>query len=200
MAWRFGLTMQIGAPWNDRLAEPLAREHIVQIYRDDRAVVEAVSLFAGHGLGKGEGVILVATVGHLEAVEARLGASGFDLGDLEAWGQLTTFDAARLLSHFFVGGHIDAARFRTTVDDVLTRAHRGGRFPRLRVYGEMVNLLWRANPAATRQIEELWNEAIERHEVSLLCGYRMEAGETSAHFPRDLRTLHSHFIPVEAVL
>jgi hypothetical protein len=64
----------------------------------------------------------------------------------------------------------------------------------------MVNLLWRANPAATRQLEELWNEAIERHEVSLLCGYRMEAGETSAHFPRDLRTLHSHFIPVEAAL
>jgi KaiC/GvpD/RAD55 family RecA-like ATPase len=159
-----------------------------------------VSLYAGHGLGKGEGVILVATVAHLEGVEARLSASGFDLGDLKAWGQLTTFDAARLLSRFFVDGHIDGERFRTTVADVITQARGGGRFPRLRVYGEMVNLLWRANPAATRQLEELWNEAIERHDVSLLCGYRVEAAETSAHFPWDLRALHSHLIPVEAAL
>ena len=194
------MSMSIGAPWNDRLAEPLPKEHLVQLYRDDRALVEAVSLYAGRGLGKGEAVILVATAAHLEAVEARLRESGFDVGDLEAWGQLLTFDAARLLASFFVDGGIDAARFQTTLADVFTMARRSGRFQGIRVYGEMVNLIWRVNPSATRQLEELWNEALERHGVSLLCGYGLQAGETGAQFPRDLRDLHSHLIPVEAAL
>jgi hypothetical protein len=190
--------MSICAPWNDRLAEPLSKEHLVQLYRDDRALVEAVSLYAGRGLGKGEAVILVATEAHLDAIDERLREAGFDLGDLRAWGQLITIAAAGLLSRFLVDGSVDAARFHTILADVITVARRGGRFPRIRVYGEMVNLLWRDNHPATRQLEELWNEAIELHAVSLLCGYRVEAGETESSFPRDLHTLHSHLIPVEA--
>ena len=192
--------MSICAPWNDRLAEPLAKEHLVQLYKDDRTLVEAVSLYAGRGLGKGEGVILVATDPHLEAIEARLRETGFDLGDLRAWGQLTTIDAASLLSRFLADGRIDAARFRSILGDVITMARREGRFPRIRVYGELVNLLWRVNHPATRQLEELWNETIELHSVSLLCGYRVDVGETDSHFPGDLRALHSHLIPVEAGL
>jgi MEDS: MEthanogen/methylotroph, DcmR Sensory domain len=190
--------MSICAPWNDRLAEPLSREHLVHVYRDDRALVEAVALYAGRGLGKGEAVILVATEPHLEAIDVRLGEAGFDRGDLRAWGQLITIEAAGLLSRFLVDGSVDAARFRTILADVITVARRGERFPRIRVYGEMVNLLWRWNHPATRQLEELWNEAIELHAVSLLCGYRIEEGETDSGFPRDLRALHSHLIPVEA--
>ncbi len=190
--------MSISAPWNDRLAEPLSNEHLVQLYEDDRALVEAVSLYAGRGLGKGEGVILVATEPHLEAVEARLRETGFDLGDLKGWGQLTCIDAATLLSRCLADGHVDAARFRSILADVITTARRGGRFRRIRVYGEMVNLLWRVNHPATRQLEELWNEAIELHSVALLCGYRVDVGEADTHFPGDLRALHSHLIPVEA--
>jgi hypothetical protein len=190
--------MSICAPWHDRLAEPLSREHLVQLYRDDRALVEAVSLYAGRGLGKGEAVILVATEPHLESIDERLREAGFELGDLKAWGQLTSIDAAGLLSRFLVDGHVDAARFRSILADVITVARRGGRFQRIRVYGEMVNLLWRENHPATRQLEELWNEVIELHAVSLLCGYRMEAGEVDTVFPGDLRALHSHLIPVEA--
>jgi hypothetical protein len=190
--------MSISAPWNDRLAEPLSKEHLVQLYEDDRALVEAVSLYAGRGLGKSEGVILVATEPHLEAVEARLRETGFDLGDLKGWGQLTRIDAATLLARCLADGHVDAVRFRSILADVITTARGGGRFRRIRVYGEMVNLLWRVNHPATRQLEELWNEAIELHSIALLCGYRVDVGETDSHFPGDLRALHSHLIPVEA--
>src|ERR1044072_6816024 len=62
----------------------------------------------------------------------------------------------------------------------------------------MVNLLWRVNHPATRQLEELWNEAIELHSVAVLCGYRVDVGEADSHFPGELRALHSHLIPVEA--
>ncbi|PYQ42659.1 MAG: hypothetical protein DMF77_12290 [Acidobacteria bacterium] len=194
----FSVFMSISAPWNDRLAEPLSKEHLVQLYEDDRALVEAVSLYAGRGLGKGEGVILVATEPHLQAIEARLRDTGFDLGDLKAWGQLTRIDAASLLARFLADGHVDAARFRSILADVITMARGGGRFHRIRMYGETVNLLWRVNHPATRQLEELWNEVIELHSVSLLCGYRVDVGQPDSHFTGDLRALHSHLIPVEA--
>jgi len=190
--------MSICAPWNDRLAEPLPQEHLVQLYRDDEALVEAVALYAGRGLGKGEGVVLVATGPHLEAVATRLREDGFDLDDLEAWGQLTTIDAAGLLSRFLVDGKVDGARFRFILAELVKTARAGGRFRRIRVYGEMVNLLWRANHPATRQLEELWNDVIARYRIALLCGYRVEPEETEDGFPGDLRGLHSHLIPVEA--
>jgi hypothetical protein len=191
--------MSIDAPWNDRLAEPLVTEHLVQLYRDDRVLVEAVSLYAGRGLGKGEAVILVATAGHLEAIEQELRRRGFEVDDLRAWGQLTTREAGALLSRFVRDGHIDPARFRAMLDALFQGVRRGGRFHRVRVYGEMVNLLWRHNHPATRQLEELWSEAVEAYSVSLLCGYsvREEEGEDRA-FPPDLRGLHSHLIPIEA--
>jgi hypothetical protein len=192
-------TMSIDAPWKDRLAEPLSREHLVQIYRDDRVLVDSVALYAGHGLGKGEAVVLVATAAHLAEVEIRLREAGFDVEDLKAWGQVTAIEAGALLSRFMVDGRVDAARFRAILRDVVTSARMGGRYPRVRVYGEMVNLLWRDNHPATRELEELWNHAIEEHSVSLLCGYRvLDQSGADLEFPSDLRDLHSHLIPVEA--
>jgi hypothetical protein len=124
--------MRITAPWNDRLAEPLAKEHLVHLYEDDRVLVEAVAIFAGRGLGKGEAVVLVATEAHLEAIERRLSETGFEVADLKAWGQLTVLDAARLLSRFLVDGQVDAVRFKAILSEVVAGARRGGRFPRLR--------------------------------------------------------------------
>lgn len=192
--------MGINAPWNDRLAEPLSREHLVHVYRDDSVLVEAVALYAGRGLGKGEGVILVATPEHREAFAERLQAAGFDVKDLESWGQLTMIDAADLLSRFLVGGHVDATLFESILGDIIGGVRGGGRFQRIRVYGEMVDLLWRHNHPATRRLEELWNEAIAAHSVSLLCGYRVDAAENEAalELPADLRALHSHLIPAHA--
>jgi hypothetical protein len=189
--------MRITAPWNDRLAEPLAKEHLVHLYEDDRVLVEAVAIFAGRGLGKGEAVVLVATEAHLEAIERRLSETGFEVADLKAWGQLTVLDAARLLSRFLVDGQVDAVRFKAILSEVVAGARRGGRFPRVRVYGEMVDLLWRHNHPATRRLEELWNEAIELHSVALLCGYRLD-GQLERDIPSDLQALHSHLIPLEA--
>lgn len=189
--------MRITAPWNDRLAEPLAKEHLVHVYQDDRVLVEAVALYAGRGLGKGEAVVLVATAAHLEAIERRLSDLEFEVGDLKAWGQLVVIDAAALLSRFLADGRIDAGRFKSILSDVIGGARSGGRFTRVRVYGEMVNLLWRHNHPATKHLEELWNETIEAHSVSLLCGYRLD-GQLERDIPSDLQALHSHLIPLEA--
>jgi KaiC/GvpD/RAD55 family RecA-like ATPase len=189
----------IDAPWNDRLAEPLAREHLVQLYRDDSVLVEAVALFAGRGLGKGESVVVVATEAHRAKVLERLRSGGFDVADLEQWGQLTMIDAGRLLSRVHLDGVMDAGTFRRILGDVISTARSAGRYRRVRVYGEIVNLLWKVDHAAARRLEELWNETIHDHGVSLLCAYRVdEDDDAERRFPDDLRALHSHLIPVRA--
>jgi hypothetical protein len=191
--------MSVRAPWNDRLAEPLAKEHFVQLYHDDRCLVEGMALFAGRGLGKGDAVIIVATPEHRAALEGRLRRDRFEVDDVQQWGQLTLIDAAALLARFMVDGLPDAVLFRRAVGELIqgVRAARGYR--RVRVYGEMVNLLWNDNLPAAILLEQLWNEFIEVQGISLFCAYSLPCTpEAERSFPAHLRALHSHLVPVEA--
>jgi MEDS: MEthanogen/methylotroph, DcmR Sensory domain len=191
--------MSVHAPWNDRLAEPLSREHFVQLYRDDRCLVEAVALFAGRGLGKGDAVIVVATPEHRAAIEGRLRRDRFEVDDLVQWRQLTLIDAAELLSQFMAGGLPDPGAFKRIVGDLIESIRAAGGYRRVRVYGEMVNLLWNGNlPAATR-LEQLWNELIEVKGIALFCAYAIPSTlDADGGFPAELRALHSHIVPVRA--
>jgi len=188
--------MRIQAPWKDLLVEPLARDHVVQLYRDERFLVESVALFTGIALGKGEAVVLVATPAHARASEERLGASGFCVEDVKHWGQLTLRDAAETLAGFMVHDMPDPVLFKTIIGSVIQRAAAASRNGRVRVYGEMVNLLWRRNLAAAARLETLWNDVIHSHSISLLCTYHLDGDRRP--FPSDLRAAHSHLIPVEA--
>jgi len=191
--------MRIQPPWKDLLVQPLARDHVVQLYRDERYLVEAVALFTGIALGKGESVVLVATPAHLQGIERRLEANGFSVDDVKHWGQLTVRDAAETLSGFMVNDMPDPVLFKTIVGSVIQRAAAGSRNGKVRVYGEMVNLLWRSNSAATVRLETLWNEVIHAHSISLFCAYHVDGHDGERrHFPSDLRDAHSHLIPVEA--
>jgi hypothetical protein len=190
--------MTIHEPWRDLIAEPVTRDHYVQVYRDERVLVEAVSLYAGAALGRTEAVLLVATREHGQAVEESLVRDGFDVAMLKGWGQLQVLDAEEVLSRFMVDGSPDEGRFKAVIRDLVGSVRASGRFRDVRVYGEMVNLLWSQNlPAATR-LEELWNDVIEEHSLSLFCAYCLDGGgQTERVFPPDLRALHTHFIPVE---
>jgi hypothetical protein len=191
--------MRIQAPWKDLLVEPLARDHVVQLYQDERVFVEAVALFTGIALGKGDGVVLVATPAHLEAVEDRLEEKNLGVEDVKAWGQLTVKDASEVLSGFMVNDMPDTVLFKPIVGSMIQSAASAARSGRVRVYGEMVNLLWRQNLAAARRLEVLWNEVIQTHFISLFCAYNVGGnGEGCRPFPLDLRAEHSHLIPVEA--
>jgi hypothetical protein len=187
----------ISAPWRDRLAEPLSTEHLVQIYEHDQALIAALALYVGHGIGKGEAVVVVATDTHRKALEAKLEDSGYDVEDLEAFGQFRSCDAAELLSRFMTKAGLDPGAFQVTIGEIIAGMRANGRVRKVRVYSETVDLLWKWNHPATRQLEELWNEVIEVHSVSLLCGYRIAASE-EVDLPGDLRAIHSHLIPPEA--
>lgn len=186
------------APWNDFLTRAADGDHIVHLYRDERSLVEAVALFAGTGLGQGDAVLLVATPPHVEAILQRLEGAGHDIDRRRRERDLTTLDAATLLSRFTVNGLPDAGAFESLVGDLLGPERAGGR-GRVRAYGEMVNLLWRDNLPAAARLEQLWNGVISSRPVSLLCSYCLE-GHTDSNdsFPPELAEAHSRLIPVEA--
>jgi hypothetical protein len=168
--------------------------HIVYPHNNQAELIEAVSLFAKSGLQNGEAVILIMTPPHCQAIRERLEREKFDLKELEMSGQLVCKDAEALLSAFLFDGIIDDFRFKTSLGRLIERARTAdGKRREVRVFGEMVDLLWRSDPATTQRMEELWNEIIETHTVPLLCAYCL-TGAKPAAIPESLRACHSHAI------
>jgi hypothetical protein len=176
------------------LTDPHPCAHIVYPYTDEAHVTEAVGLFASAGLRRSEAVPLIMTRDHRDAIRRRLERDGFNLTALERTGQLRFIDAEELLSTFIVNGAPDSSLFESGVRKIIDQAKTssGSRPPRkVRIFGEMVSLLLNASPAAAHSLEELWNQAIKTHSVSLLCTYAL-GGKAAGAFPQGLLACHSH--------
>jgi len=169
------------------------------VYRDERVLLDAVTLFAEHGLGRNDGVILVATAPHLRAIDARLGAADLPVDGLRTRGQLLAVPADEFLAAFMKDRLPHAALFEAAVLALIRKLRSAG-YTHVRVFGEMVDLLWKDDlPAATR-LEELWNGIVEAEQIALLCSYSHGTAEAGglARLPSWLRALHTHVIPPEA--
>ena len=175
------------------LANPDPSGHIVYPYTDEAHIANAVCLFAGSGLRKGEAVILVMTRGHFRPVRHQLSAEGFNLATLEAAGQLICCDADSLLSKFMFDGILDELKFKTIIGDLIQKAKQSGGNRPVRVFGEMVDLIWTAHPVATQRLEELWNQVVKTHSVPLLCAYSLIDSKPNT-LPAGLLACHSHAV------
>jgi hypothetical protein len=148
----------------------LHHEHLVTLYESDDALVARVAEFLAPAVRDGEMAVVVATAAHRAAFRAALAAEGADLERAEASGRFPQLDAAETLATFMVDGAPDPARFREKVGGLISRAAADGRH--VRVYGEMVALLWDAGDVASAiALEDLWNALAVGHEFALLCAY-----------------------------
>ena len=150
--------------------EPAAQRggHAVHFYDRDDELVTVLRDYVAEGLGLGEGVVVVATQTHLAALGRALRLAGIDVD--AAAGELVTTSASALLDTFMEEGTADPIRFRDRVGAVLDHAAAGAR--PVRVYGEMVAVLWDAgNVVAALAVEELWNGLARDRSFDLLCGY-----------------------------
>jgi hypothetical protein len=87
-------------------------------------------------------VVVVATPAHRQAFEAYLAGADVDIAAARADGRYQAIDAAALLHRFAVAGEVDPASFEAEVGHVIRTAGAAGR--PVRIYGEMVALLWDA--------------------------------------------------------
>ncbi|MEP7049870.1 MAG: PAS domain S-box protein [Pseudomonadota bacterium] len=187
----------------ERLVRPNndAHAHVVQFYEDDSFLCDTVARFLGLGLVSGEPVVVIATQSHWNAFTARLTASAFDAERACASGQLTFLDAAETLGKFMRDGMPDRTLFESVVGGLLGAIRSRQQAPRVRAFGEMVDLLWReGNPEAALLLEEMWNDLGASHPLNLLCAYVMAnfyRADDSGRFDAVCNS-HSHVLPAES--
>jgi hypothetical protein len=187
-------------PWRSLLDDAGPKDHIVQLYQDEQFLNRAVCRFAAAALAYGEGVILVPTAAHWEAFCPRLEAEGVDIKTALAQGQLTVVDADELLPRFMGEKMPDAPVFLGLAGEAVARARGRNRYPKVRWWGEMVNVLWeRGNATASLALEDLFDQLAHEQEIAIFCSFLMDNFDGEVHtrmLPR-LGENHSHLIPVE---
>jgi DNA-binding NarL/FixJ family response regulator len=187
-------------PWWGLLGSAAPRDHIVQLYQDQQFLNRAVCRFAAAAIANGEGVILVPTVAHWDTFRPRLESEGIDVKAAEKRGQLTIVDADNLLPTFMRGGMPDSPVFLGLAANVITQAHGDGRYPKVRWWGEMVNILWeRGDCAASMNLEDLFDKLAHEQDIAIFCSFLMDNfnGDVHARMLPRLGENHSHLIPVE---
>lgn len=135
------------------------------------AEVELSRVVADHlvpALAGGGTAVVAATAEHTVSFAERLADAGYD--PATAGGRLLVVDAEAVATELVSGGGVDRARFDDTVGSLMARA--GGSSGPVKVYGEIVAVLWeREQQGAALAVESLWNELLARQRFDLLCAY-----------------------------
>ena len=170
--------------------------HDVQFYESPSHLAETVRRFVDEGLAENQAVLLIVAPAHLDEIRARIGTRK-DAGAALDRGQLAFHDAEQLLREFMPGPRPDPVLFRRTIIPLIEAA--AARFQGVRVFGEMVNLLWeRGDSRSTLELEDLWNELRRSHPFRLLCGYRLgNFLHLTAVPPADILRTHEQVLPPE---
>jgi hypothetical protein len=176
-----------------RLAAP-ARHHAVRFYDSDKSLAHIVAQFLGDGLAAGEPGIVVATPAQRAAIVKELVARSLDVVTLQRSGDLVLLDAQDTLSGFMNDDMPVADIFNKNMCDVIKGACREQTDRTVRIYGQMVDVLWKnGNQQAAIRLEVLWNQLANTHAFSLLCGYAMGHFYKDANFA-EICSHHTHVI------
>jgi hypothetical protein len=171
------------------LGNPRPSEHIIYSYTRDTELTDALTLFAKVGLMRGEAIILVVTAKHADLMRQRLEQEGYEVAELLESRQLVIADAEEVLATFF----LDEQRFKVGIESLIDKARAGCGTQPVRVFDEMVDLIWISNLQATLRLEELGNEAIKSYSVTMLCAYSLGHGRPT-FLPAPILACHSRVL------
>ena len=183
----------------------LARaDHVCQLYPTEATFLNALESYVASGLRHGESVVVIATAAHLHALEQRLRIGNWIDIDRARWeDRYIAVLAQETLNKFMVDGWPDSTRFEETIMQLLDRA-RGKQKREVRLFGEMVALLWgRGNAGAVHRLEHLWHEVVKRESVPLYCAYpRSGFGEEAQGTVRQICAAHDKVLqdPMSSVV
>jgi hypothetical protein len=117
-----------------------------------------------------------------------------DVVQLQSSQDLVLLDARDTLATFMTNDVPDAERFASSMCDVIARACRGRDGCGVRIYGQMVDILWgEGRYDAAIRVEMLWSQLAVARAFSLMCG------DSMGHFYEDvslaeIRGHHTHVI------
>lgn len=176
-------------------ATPAVHDHFVKFYDGERDLVEGVGPFLVEGLRNAEMAVVIATEQHRRLIGEYLRDAGLPMGQLEDDGLYVALDAAAVMRSFMVDGMPVREKFREAVVPFALAA--AAKNHPLRAFGEMVGILWKSgNVKGAVRLEQLWNEVVDAHGLSLYCAYsaRMIAETADLRATREMCQTHSHVI------
>jgi signal transduction histidine kinase len=182
---------------------PESAAHVVQFYQDDHFLLDELSRFIGGALVAGDFGIVLATEGHRRGIAQRLRSRGLDVAVAVEQGRYIALDAETTLANLMVDGSPDTARVVALSDSLMARVklQSGNRQPQVRIFGEMVVLLWvQGNREAALRLERIWTDLARRYGFSLRCAYpigEFDRAEDSQPFLQ-VCAEHSGVIPAES--
>ena len=147
--------------------------HSVVLYGNDEArLVDHVVLFLCESLAADHPVLIVSTPAHRDAFLEALRAAGADPEAAIASEQLIWLDAVATLEELLIDGHVDWRAFDRNVGELVRNLRMRGP---LRVYGEMVGILWAlGRHEVAIDLEMHWNRLRKRVDVDVLCAYDID--------------------------
>ena len=170
--------------------------HAVCFYEDSPSLVRTVARFIGEGLAASQPAVVVATASHGASIRDQLTADGVGSKERFERGEVLILDADEILNRFMVNDRPDGERFEDTINPMLDKA-AGTRKRPVRIYGEMVNVLWsRGQEDAALSLEVLWHQLIAGRKCSLLCGYSSRVCQGEGF--NAICDRHSHVVPPHA--
>ena len=147
-----------------------SRDHVVLFYRDEQELTERVTRYLLSAIQADGVAIVVATPDHRRSFERYLAGADVDVAAASARGAYLALDASETMRGFMVADRPDPAGFWQAISPMLRQAAEAGR--PVRVFGEMVSLLWDASLIdAAIEVEAMWNELGAQYPFSLLCAY-----------------------------
>jgi CheY-like chemotaxis protein len=172
--------------------------HAVCFYDDRPSLARTVARFIGEGLAAGQAAVIVATPSNGASIRDQLTANGLGSQRRIDQGELLILDADEVLARLMVNHQPDAQRFEDTINPIIDKA-AGSRKRLVRIYGEMVYVLWSSGREdAALALEMLWHQLIARRKCSLLCGY--SSGVCQDERFNTICARHSHVMPPHTAL
>jgi hypothetical protein len=166
-------------------------DHVVLFYRDEQDLTERVSEYLLPAVQDGGVAIVVATLAHHRSFEGHLAGTGVDVAGARARGRYLDRDARETMRGFMLADWPDPGGFWQAISPLLRQAAKAGR--PVRVFGEMVSLLWDAGQTdAAIEVEAMWNELGGQYPFSLLCAYPAQPVSCAHHLDALTEVCRAH--------
>lgn len=167
----------------------MSSQHVVQFYSaDENALIQSVGRYVIEGLDDHKSIVLVTNRARQDALFALLDRFSPDL---------VVMDSERILDQLYDGGALSARRFDQvigrTLRDVVSRSRSQG----VRVYGDIVDTLWRLRRLDDAlELERFWNDLQAQLPFDLYCAYGIDlSADSDAEAIASMLREHTAVVP-----
>ncbi len=148
-------------------------DHAVVLYGNDRrTLAQQVTTYISEGLAAGEAVVVLASDANATLFRRGLHHRRIDVGGAARENRYVSFDAHEMRAKFIRDGRLDFAAFISFMQPLLERLTAKHT---VRIYGEVVGLLWRDGQRGLAiELERAWDALRALVPFTLLCGYPID--------------------------